>query len=247
MGHIEEAATDSIYIVIPTFNERENIVPLIEEIMRLHGARGPRIVVMDDNSPDGTAAAVLSMRPAFPDVHAIVRRGPRGYGHACAEGMAYAIGQGAALVITMDADFSHAPETLGEMIDAAREADLVIGSRYVSARESTVRNWSAGRLWLSRLANLYVNWLTPAGVHDATSGFRCWRAGALSRVLGGSEGHAAGYAFLTETLYRARLAGARIKEIGSVYRGRTKGESKMSLAIVAEALWIPLRVRFSRL
>ncbi len=242
-----EGGTDDTYIVIPTYNERENIVPLIEEIVRLYGVAGPRIVVVDDNSPDGTAAAVVETGARFPNVHAIVRSGTRGYGHACADGMAYAIDRGAAFVITMDADFSHAPESLGPMLEAAREADLVIGSRYTARHGSDVQNWPLSRQWLSRLANRYVNWLTPAGVHDATSGFRCWRADVLRRVLSRRESHAAGYAFLPETLYRAGLEGARITEVGSVYRGRAKGESKMSLAIVIESLWIPLRLRFSRL
>jgi dolichol-phosphate mannosyltransferase len=245
MGH-GEAATDGVYIVIPTYNERDNIAPLIEEIARLKGAGEARIVVVDDDSPDGTARAAMAAGARFENVMVMLRRGPRGYGYACAEGMGYAIREGARLVITMDADFSHAPATLPPMIEAAGEADLVIGSRYASHRSATIENWSARRRWLSRLANGYVNWIARTGVRDATSGFRCWRAETLERVLGRCGGGAAGYGFLTETLYGAKLEGARIREVENVYRGRTRGESKMSLGIVLEGLWIPLRVRLSR-
>jgi dolichol-phosphate mannosyltransferase len=232
------------HIIIPTYNEVENIVPLIEDIVRRYEWPEANIWVMDDNSPDGTGETVRSLAKSYPNVRAVIRCADRGYGRASAEGMRAAIDAGARFVLTMDADFSHSPETIGSLLGAAGTADLVIGSRYVFQERATVEDWSWPRLFLSRMANQYVRLMTRVVVRDATSGFRCWRAEMLGRVLG--QTHAAGYAFLPETLYHAGMLGARITEVANSYHGRIRGESKMNWRIVLESLWIPLRLRFSR-
>jgi len=236
---------DNTHIVIPTYNERDNIGRLIEEIARLYGRDGVNVWVMDDNSPDGTGEVVVALGERFPNVQAIVRTAHRGYGNAVADGMRKALATGAEFVLTMDADFSHSPAVIGKMLDAARDADLVIGSRYMQAGRAAVEDWSQLRLRMSQLANWYFRAMLDISARDNTSGFRCWRSDLLEKVLAQNL-HASGYAFLTESLFYAARAGARIVEVANLYQGRTHGESKLSTGVLLESVWTALRLGLSR-
>lgn len=244
LEHIQDILRKT-HIVIPTYNERHNIVLLIEQIAQLYQFPSLNVWVADDSSPDGTAEAVAELSSRYPNVHVIVRREDRGYGRASLDGIRAALAHGAEYVVTMDADFSHEPATIGKMLAAIESFDVVIGSRYVSSDESSVENWSALRLAGSRCMNTYVRLLTGVNARDATSGFRCYRADVLRKVLSAGR-HATGFAFLPETLFLVGMAGARITEVSNLYQGRTRGESKLNWKILLEYLWIPLRLRLSR-
>jgi dolichol-phosphate mannosyltransferase len=235
-------ALERVHIVIPTYNERANIVPLVEDIVRLYDWPDTHIWVADDNSPDGTAAVVAELGRKYRNIRCIVRTGQRGYGVAVADGMRAAMKAGARLVLTMDADYAHDPAAILPIVKAAAGADLVIGSRYLPGEENTIADWSLLRRWLSRCANTYVRVLTRVTARDATSGFRCWRVELLRDVLV-QKPRATGYAFLPETLYYAGLIGARIHEVTNLYHGRVHGESKLTAAVVLESMWTPLRLR----
>lgn len=228
-------------VITPTYNERGNVGKLVEAIGDAFQSTEFRMLVMDDASPDGTADAVDELRAKYPNVRAVRRSGDRGYGKALVDGILIALDMGAEFIVCMDADFSHAPETIPEMLATAQSYDLVIGSRYMSG-SPTVKNWPFYRLVMSRMANFYLHVMTQARVDDATSGFRCWRSSFIRqfplRTL-----QAGGFAFLYETLFYAGVNKARIKEIQNIYRGRTYGESKMNTGIIVESLWVPFRLR----
>ena len=233
------------HIVIPTYNERENIGRLIEELVRIYQREDLHIWVIDDSSPDDTAGLAREIGEKYRNIRVVVRTANRGYGKAVAEGMRRALADGARWVITMDADLSHSPATIGKMMDAAREGDLVIGSRYADGGPAAVKDWALWRLGLSRIANWYFRMLLGVNARDNTSGFRCWRKELLAKVLA-TDLQANGYAFLTESLFYAARAGARIVEVPNVYQGRTCGESKLSANIMAESLWTAVRLRVGR-
>lgn len=236
---------DNTHIVIPTYNERGNIGRLVEEIVHTYGRADVQVWVMDDNSPDDTAGLVRELGKKYPNVNVVVRTADRGYGKAVAKGMRKALSAGAVWVITMDADFSHSPAVIGTMLEAARNADLVIGSRYAGEGEAAVKDWPLRRLWMSRLANWYFRFMLGVTARDNTSGFRCWRRDLLLKVLA-EDLHASGYAFLTESLFYAAQAGGRIVEVTNLYQGRTEGESKMSAKVLLESVWTALRLRLRR-
>jgi glycosyltransferase involved in cell wall biosynthesis len=229
------------FIVIPTYNEALNIPDLLGSILSAYPQ--VEVCVVDDASPDGTADVAEAL--AHPRVHVLRRTSDRGYGPSCSAGMEFALSRGADVVVTMDADFSHPPECLAKIFEAAQANDLVIGSRYTGT-SAGVENWAFRRLVVSRLAGFYIRGMLGIPVADATSGFRCWRAGLLRKVLDRTIG-AKGYAYLYETLFHAVQARARIQEVDIVYQGRTRGESKMHTGIVAEALWLPLKLRARQL
>jgi dolichol-phosphate mannosyltransferase len=233
---------DNTHIVIPTYNERGNIVPLVEEIVGLYQRPDAHIWVVDDNSPDGTAEAVRRLGARYPNVRVIVRLHDRGYGNACVEGMRAALAAGAQWVLTMDADFAHSPGAIAAILKAAADADLVIGSRYLTDGRPAVKDWPWWRLWMSRSGNWYFRRMLRVTARDNTSGFRCWRAGLLSRVLA-EDLRASGYAFITESLFYAGWFGARVAEVSNLYLGRTRGESKLSARILLESLWTAFRLR----
>jgi len=220
-------------VVIPTYNERENVTRLIPEILAQDDDLD--VLVVDDSSPDGTAAAVEDLAATNRRVHLLKRPGRQGIGPAYKAGFERALAMGAQLIVQMDADFSHPPGALPEMFQGAEEADIVLGSRYLHG--ITVVNWPIERLLLSYFGNMYVRALTRLPVRDTTGGFKCWRRSALEAV-DVSKVKSNGYAFQIEMTYRLWRKGLRIREIPIIFMDRTVGDSKMSKRISLEALWI---------
>ena len=228
-------------VVIPTYNERDNLPPLLEGILAHQGVRA---LVVDDNSPDGTgrvADQLARERPGRIDVRHRTAR--RGFGRSLLEGLSRAVLSDVELVFQMDADLSHDPKYLSDLAAAAQHADLVIGSRYL--RGVSVVNWPVRRIILSAFANRYVRTVTRLQVHDCTSGYRCWRRDALARLplaRIGSEG----YSFLVEMLYLAQRAGCRIVESPIIFVERRQGDSKMSPRVMLESALTPWRLVLRR-
>jgi dolichol-phosphate mannosyltransferase len=224
-------------VVVPTYNERENIASMMEALLRIEGIR---VLVVDDASPDGTGdeaervAAVSGGRASV-----LHRRGTRGLGLSYVDGMRTALGAGATHVCQMDADFSHDPADVPRLLEASRDADLVIGSRYVPGGQ--LRNWAFHRVALSALANQYVRAITRLPVRDCTSGFRCWRRELLERLPLGRM-LSDGYAFQVEMAWEAHLAGAHISEVPIVFIERRQGASKMSGRVIVESMLLPWRL-----
>jgi dolichol-phosphate mannosyltransferase len=228
-------------VIVPTYNERENLAPLVGELLRIADVR---VLVVDDASPDGTGAEADRLA-ASPDGRVMVvhRLGERGLGRSIVDGMRAALGAGATHVCQMDADFSHDPADIARLLAAAADADLVIGSRYVPGGQ--LRNWPRHRQALSVFANIYVRALTGIPVRDCTSGFRCWRRELLLR-LPLDRIVSDGYAFQVEMTWCARAAGARIRELPITFVERRQGASKMSAAVIAESILLPWRLRRRR-
>jgi dolichol-phosphate mannosyltransferase len=225
-------------VVIPTYNERENLRPLLEGIL---SHTGTRVIVVDDQSPDGTADAAERLATEWPGrIDVLVRTGRKGFGRSLLEGLSRAISSKAELVFQMDADLSHDPKYLPEMASATRQADLVIGSRYLTG--VSVVNWPLRRVMLSTFANRYIRTVTHLSVHDCTSGYRCWRREALAR-LPMDRISSEGYSFLVEMLYLAQRAGCRITESPIIFVERRQGESKMSPRVMLESAITPWRLR----
>jgi dolichol-phosphate mannosyltransferase len=228
----------NVAVVIATYNERDNLPDLADAILKYPSYR---IIVVDDNSPDGTGQIADSLAANFPDrVHVIHRTGARGLGRSLIEGMKRALADGADLIFEMDADFSHDPKYLRDMSDCAVDADLVIGSRYLNG--GSVVNWPLRRLILSAFANRYVRFVTGLTAHDCTSGYRCWRKESLAR-LPLERVISDGYAFLVETLYLADRAGCRIREVPIIFVERRQGASKLSGQVLMESIVVPWRLR----
>jgi dolichol-phosphate mannosyltransferase len=233
--------TDRTLIVVPTFNERENVGSLIGQLLRI--VPDADVLLIDDNSPDGTAAAAEKLFASEPRCSTITRTGRRGYGRSLLDGYRLAVEKNYARLVQMDADFSHDPNVVPSLINAARSADVAIGSRYCSG--GRIVNWSWYRRLLSRFANQYVSRITGVGVGDSTSGFRCYTRRALQCFLEiGIESE--GYAFLVETVFRAQSAGLRIVEIPITFTDRRVGQSKMSGKVIFESVLKPWRLRFGR-
>lgn len=220
-------------VIVPTYNERENIS---EVVRRLFDAAGGRVglLVVDDGSPDGTAEIVKQIAAGPNDVHLIQRASKQGLGSAYRAGFAWALERGYEAVVEMDADLSHDPADVVHLLDALEGADLVIGSRYVPG--GGTRNWGVLRRWLSRGANVYARFWLGFDVADSTAGFRAYRTGWL-RELGLETVTSEGYAFQVEMTFRTYQARGRIVEVPITFVERTQGNSKMSKKIVAEALW----------
>ncbi|HEX7118732.1 MAG TPA: polyprenol monophosphomannose synthase [Longimicrobiales bacterium] len=220
-------------VIIPTYNERENIERLVPEVLR----RDDRfdVLVIDDASPDGTGEAADALAAEEPRVHTLHRAGKLGLGTAYIEGFHWGLERGYDFFFEMDADFSHDPAHLPQFMEAVRDADVVVGSRYLGGRV-TVVNWPIGRLLLSYFANVYARIVTGLPVADATSGFKCFRRRVLEAIdLDRVESE--GYAFQIEMTMRAWKRGFRVREIPIVFADRDVGESKMSKRIIGEAVW----------
>ena len=225
-------------VVIPTYNECENVPRLIPQVL----AQAPdlEVVVVDDQSPDGTGALVAELGRGDPRIHLLSHRGREGLGPAYKDGFAWALAHGADVVIQMDADFSHAPEMLPRFLEKIGGCDVVLGSRYLKG--ITVVDWPIERLLLSYFGNWYVRRVTGLPMRDTTGGFKCWRRSALEAVnVAGVRSN--GYAFQIEMTYRAWRRGLRIQEIPIIFMDRTAGVSKMSGGIIKEALWLLIRLR----
>lgn len=222
------SSQQGLWIVIPTYNERENMVPLTDAIKRAVPSVAT-ILIVDDGSPDGTAVVAAQI----PGVRVLSRTGPRGYGYAMRDGLLLAYREGAEVIVTMDADLSHDPSILPQLVAGLEQADLVIGSRYCQGA-ALVKDWSWQRLLISKIATTLITTCTGARVSDATSSYRCWSRELLGTVpleeLTGS-----GFAFSYECLFQAHRHGARLAEVPNVYRGRTYGESKLDWTVAIEA------------
>ena len=225
-------------VIVPTYNERENIDALLERLLGL--PHGLDVLVVDDGSPDGTAAAVQAWKAREPRVHLLERPGKLGLGSAYRDGFRYALANGAELVFEMDADFSHDPAAIGEFLEAVRDADIVLGSRYLHG--VTVVNWPLSRLILSWSANLYSRIVTGMPVADATGGYKCFRRRALEGIRL-DQVRTEGYGFQIEMTYRCWKRGFRIKEIPIVFVDRRAGISKMNRRIILEAALLVWKLR----
>lgn len=232
-----------VWVVIPTYNEAENIEAILRrtsaELDRLVPGQH-RILVVDDSSPDGTGELAEAVGRELDAVAVLRRNAKTGLGHAYLAGFAEALTGGAELVIEMDADFSHDPRYLADLIEGARDADLVLGSRYVPG--GGVEDWGLVRRLISRGGGLYARTILRVDVHDLTGGFKCIRREVLEAIDLGSV-RAEGYVFQIEVTYRAILAGFRVKEVPIVFCDRTRGTSKMSARIALEAMWMVPRLR----
>jgi dolichol-phosphate mannosyltransferase len=227
-------------VIVPTYNERENIAKLIEAV--LSQDERLEMLVVDDGSPDGTGELVDTIAAENQRVHAIHRPKKMGLGTAYLAGFRWALEHGYDYVFEMDADFSHDPHHLPQFLDAIRDADLVLGSRYRKGKV-TVVNWPMTRLILSYSANLYARFVTGLPLDDSTGGFKCFRRSVLE-AIDLDKVRSNGYAFQIEMSFRAWKKGFRIVEIPIVFVDRTEGESKMSKKIVREAIWMVWRLRW---
>lgn len=218
-------------VCVPTYDERENVGPIVEAI--LAAAPGVEVLVVDDASPDGTGALADAIAAREPRVHVLHRARKEGLGRAYLAAFAWALERGYGLVLEMDADFSHDPRDLPRLIAAAEGADLVLGSRWVPGGGTV--NWGLGRRLLSRAGSLYARTVLGVGVRDLTGGFKCFRREVLE-ALDLARVTCDGYAFQVELTYRALRRGFRVVEVPIVFEDRRVGRSKMSRAIVLEAV-----------
>ena len=225
-------------VIVPTYNERANVQALIPQILSLR--LDVEVLIVDDNSPDGTGQVVADMAAKDNRVHLLGRKAKLGLGSAYVEGFKYALSRPEIeYVFEMDADFSHDPASIPNFLEAIKDYDLVLGSRYL--RGVRVVNWPLSRLILSYSANLYTRIVTGLPVHDATGGFKCFRRRALESVdLDGV--HSDGYSFQIEMSFKCWKKGFRIKEIPITFVDRRVGTSKMSHKIIWEAVWLVWRL-----
>jgi len=228
----------AVWLVIPTYNEKANLDGIVRAaVVQLERAApdAHRILIVDDNSPDGTGAIADFLAAELGAVEVLHRSEKSGLGQAYLAGFARALAGGAELVIEMDADFSHDPRYLPELLAAAEHADLVLGSRYVPG--GGVRDWGFVRRLISRGGGLYARIILGVDIRDLTGGFKCIRRAVLESIDLGSV-RAEGYVFQIEVTYRAVLAGFRVREIPIVFVDRAAGKSKMSSRIALEAMWV---------
>ncbi len=229
-------------VCLPTYNEKDNVGPITEAI--LAATPDVDVLVIDDNSPDGTGDRADAIAAREPRVKVLHRKGKEGLGKAYLAGFAWALERGYERILEMDADFSHDPKYLPGMLEASREADLVLGSRNVPGGGTV--NWGIGRKVISRGGSLYARTILGIGVRDLTGGFKCFRRKVLESIdLPTVE--CSGYAFQIELTYRALRRGFRVVEIPIVFVDRRVGQSKMSKRIVLEAMTKVWSIRRSRL
>jgi dolichol-phosphate mannosyltransferase len=235
-----EPARERALVIVPTYNERENIRRIIDAVLRQDGRL--EVLVVDDGSPDGTGQIVAELEAADSRVHLLEREKKMGLGTAYIAGFRWALERNYQYILEMDADFSHDPSHLPQFLRAIENADLVLGSRYQQGRV-TVVNWPISRLLLSYTANLYARAVTGLPVWDATGGFKCFRRSVLESI-DLDHVRSNGYAFQIEMTFRAVRKHFRITEIPIVFVDRTEGTSKMSKSIVREAIWMVWRLRW---
>jgi dolichol-phosphate mannosyltransferase len=229
-------------VVVPTYNECENLPQIVPAILA-QDAR-VEILVVDDGSPDGTGQLADAFAAQDPRVHVLHRTAKQGLGRAYLAGFAWALERNYAFVFEMDADFSHDPKNLARFVDAAADADLVVGSRYASG--VNVINWPMSRLLLSWFANKYARWVTGLQLTDATGGFKCFRREVLA-AMPFDKVRSNGYAFQIEMSFRTWKKGFRIKELPIIFTDRMEGRSKMNGRIVREAIWMVWWLRLQSL
>jgi dolichol-phosphate mannosyltransferase len=230
-----------IAVVIPTYNEAGNIARMIEQVLaRISEASDEqRVIVVDDNSPDGTGDIADRLAQNDPRINVIHRQTKDGLGRAYIAGFSQALADGADRLVQLDADFSHDPADITRLLDACQTADLAIGSRYTAGGSTS--DWSRTRLLLSRCGSWSARLILGVPVADLSGGFKCWRAETLAPLL--DRITATGFVFQAETTFLAHRAGARIVEVPIIFHERAIGESKMSPAIAFEGFWRVLMLR----
>ncbi len=229
----------SILIIIPTYDEKENVGPISREIHRI--VPEAEILFVDDNSPDGTGQIVADMASEKPWINAIHNPAKAGLGRAYIKGFKWALMKKYELIFEMDADFSHDPSEIPKFVEAAKDADLILGSRYVNGIRIT--NWPLSRLLLSKSAAKYVQIITGLPVTDPTGGYKCYRREVLEEIELDSI-MSNGYSFQVEMTHTAWMLGFRIREVPITFEDRRSGYSKMSTKIFKEALWIVWKLVF---
>jgi dolichol-phosphate mannosyltransferase len=234
--------SEKILIIVPTYNEYENIERLIGEINSINSSLD--ILVVDDNSPDGTGEHVKKLKEKFSNLHLIEREGKLGLGTAYVAGFNFALENGYTIIFEMDADFSHDPKEIPNFLEAINEADLVIGSRYIKG--VNVVNWPLSRLLLSYFANKYTRLITGLPICDSTGGYKCFRREVLESV-NLDEVRSGGYSFQIEMNFKAWKKGFRLKEIPIIFIDRAVGKSKMSKQIFREAVWMVWKLKLKSL
>jgi dolichol-phosphate mannosyltransferase len=237
-GHqrtVDTAQADRALVIIPTYNEAENIGKLLNDLSELYPSVVDKLVI-DDNSPDGTQDIVRAMQATTSGLYMITRERKLGLGTAYITGFRYALEHDYRYIIEMDADYSHDPAMIKQFMEAMKGADLVIGSRYMNNTVNVV-NWPLGRLILSKLASIYTRMVTGLPVADPTSGFKCFSAKVLG-ALDLDRINSQGYSFQIEMNFRAWKKGFTIKEVPIVFIDRTVGKSKMTRKNIREAIWI---------
>ena len=234
------AAGERAVVIVPTYNESDNVTRIVPLILAQDP--GLEVLVVDDNSPDGTGALADAMASEDARVHVLHRPAKEGLGRAYLAGFRWALARPYAYIFEMDCDFSHDPAHLPEFLAAIKDADLVLGSRYRGGKV-TVVNWPMTRLLLSYGANIYARAVTGLRLWDGTGGFKCFRREVLEAIpLDAVRSN--GYAFQIEMSFRAWKRGFRIAEIPIVFHDRTEGESKLSRRIIREAVWTVWRLRW---
>ena len=233
-------------VVIPTYDEIRNVAPMAKAVLSV-GVPGLELLFVDDNSPDGTGAAIDELMKAEPRLRCLHRPGKEGLGRAYVAGFAKALEMGADLVIQMDCDFSHDPKDLPRLVEAAAgrdgSADLVIGSRYVPG--GSTPGWPFKRRLISRAGGVFIRTVTGLPLRDPTGGFKCWRAETLRKIDFPTVG-SKGYSFQLEMNHRAWKAGCTIREIPISFTDRVEGYSKITPGIATESVKIALRLRFGK-
>ena len=228
-------------VIVPTYNERENIEAIVRAVLEL--PVDLHVTIVDDDSPDGTGRIAAEMARRDERLHVIHREGKLGLGTAYIEGFRYALAQGAKLILQMDADFSHDPGVIPSLLQAAKDSDVVVGSRYVSG--GGTRNWGLLRRLTSRGGSLYARTILNIAIRDLTGGFNCWRREVLE-TLRLDDVSSVGFGFMIEMKYRAVRQGFRLTEIPIIFVDRRVGQSKMSGGIAGEALLKVWELRFDR-
>jgi dolichol-phosphate mannosyltransferase len=230
-------------VLIPTYNEKDNIAELIPAILYETKDLSLDIMVIDSGSPDGTGEVVSKIARSGDRVQLLQQNAKLGLGRAYLDGMRWALGRDYDIIITMDADFSHHPRYLPQMLERIKNADLVVGSRYIPGGE--LRDWPLSRRILSRFANLYAKKLTGLPFSDLTSGFQCFRAGLLRNVLRYPL-RADGYAFLISLKFWSVVQKARLGEIPIIFTDRTRGSTKISHRVIFESIFFVWKIFFQR-
>lgn len=241
LANMDENTQKNVIIIIPTYNEAGNIEKLIHKIYAL--PMMPSVLVIDDHSSDGTAGMVEGLQGQYPRLHLINRERKSGLASAYKEGFRYALAKAYDVIVQMDGDLSHAPESILEMIALLDAYDLVIGSRYVE--NGGVLSWGLKRVLMSRLGNIYTKTLLRVPFHDLTSGFKCIKKNVL-KSLDFNSISSKGYSFQIEVTFFSFLKGFKIKEHPIIFRGRANEKSKMSSGIALEAFWKVIVLSFYR-
>ena len=235
-------SSDKKLIIIPTYNEIENIEKLIHDIVEIDKTLD--ILIVDDNSPDGTGEQVGKLKEQFNNLFLIQREGKRGLGTAYVAGFNYALENEYTIIFEMDADFSHDPKEIPNFLEAIEEADLVIGSRYIKG--VNVVNWPLSRLLLSYFANKYTRLVTGLPLGESTGGYKCFRREVLESI-NLEEVRSGGYSFQIEMNFKAWKKGFQLKEIPIIFIDRAVGKSKMSKLIIREAVWMVWKLKIKSL